>query len=189
MQDDRKDVGTIASKNKKDQQVQAPSRNEQIQSEEVMVIGYDGEKMGVMPTGEALRIAYDEDLDLVEVSPNAEPPVCRIMDYGKFLYQKQKKDKENRKAAKQKQLKEMKFRCNIGNGDYETKKRHIVRFIEEGSPVRITIMFRGREMSHPEIGVQILDRLTQDLDGIVNVQAAPKMEGRNMTMTVTPIKK
>lgn len=176
------EVITIASKN--DARI-----NEQIHAENVMVIAPDGEKIGVMGFNEALEIAYERDMDLVEMSANSEPPVCRIMDYGKYLYERKKKDKENKKNSKNKPIKEMKFRCNIGDGDYETKKRHIVRFIEDGSPVRITIMFRGREMTHPEIGMEILDRLTQDLEGLVNVQAAPKMEGRNMTMTVVPVRK
>lgn len=160
--------------------------NEQIDAAQVMVIAQDGEKLGVLGIDEAQAAADESGLDLVEVSGNSTPPVCRIMDYGKYKYEQQKKEKENRKNSKQKQLKEMKFRCNIGDGDYETKKKHIIRFIEAGSPVRITIMFRGREMSHPEIGMEILDKLTGDLEGLVNVQAAPKMEGRNMTMTIVP---
>lgn len=178
----RGQVSKIASKNE-------ARINEQIDAAQVMVISSDGEKLGVMDVERAQDIADEAGLDLVEVSANAQPPVCRIMDYGKFRYEQQKKAKENKKNSKQKQLKEMKFRCNIGDGDYETKKKHIVRFIEAGSPVRITIMFRGREMSHPEIGMEILDKLVDDLEGLVNVQAAPKMEGRNMTMTVVPIKR
>lgn len=172
---------TIASKNE-------ARINDEIFAATVMVIASDGEKLGIMSIEEAQEIADDAGLDLVEVSSSGDTPVCRIMDYGKYKYEQQKKAKENRKNSKQKQLKEMKFRCNIGSEDYETKKRHIVRFIEAGSPVRITIMFRGREMSHPEIGMEILDKLTQDLEEICNVQAAPKMEGRNMTMTVVPKK-
>lgn len=163
--------------------------NEQIRADKVMVIDADGQKMGVMDIDDALRFAYDKDLDLVEVSASSTPPVCRVMDYGKYRYEQQKKDKENKKNSKRQQLKEMKFRCRIGEGDYETKKKHIIRFIEAGSPVRITIMFRGREMSHPELGVEILDKLARDLEGLVNVQSKPKMEGRNMTMTVVPAKK
>lgn len=175
-------VSTIASKDE-------TRVNEQIYAAQVMVISADGDKLGVMDIESAQDVADAAGLDLVEVAPNAEPPVCRVMDYGKYRYEQQKKAKENRRNSKQKQLKEMKFRCNIGDGDYETKKKHIVRFIEAGSPVRITIMFRGREMTHPEIGMEILDKLVDDLEGLVNVQAAPKMEGRNMTMTVVPVKK
>lgn len=177
----------IAANNAKgDQQTR---KNEEIRCDEVMLIDSDGNNIGTVPTSEALDQAYEDGLDLVEVSPNAQPPVCRIMDYGKFLYDKQKKEKEKRKNSKARQMKEMKFRCNIGSGDYETKRRHIIKFLESGSPVRITIMFRGREMSHSEIGMEILDKLTKDLEGLCVVQAPPKMEGRNMTMTVAPAKK
>ena len=150
------------------------------------LIDENGEQLGIFGVGAALERADEAGLDLVEISPNADPPVCRIMDYGKFKYERQKKEKENRKNSKGAALKEMKFRCRIGDGDYETKKKHIIRFLEGGSKVKITIMFRGREMSHPEMGIEILDRLAADLEDSAVVVSKPSMEGRNMLMTIAP---
>lgn len=150
------------------------------------LIDEDGEQLGIFGVGAALERAEEAGLDLVEISPNADPPVCRIMDYGKFKYERQKKEKENRKNSKVNAVKEMKFRCRIGDGDYETKKKHIIRFLESGSKVKITIMFRGREMSHPEMGIEILDRLSSDLEDVAVVVSKPSMEGRNMLMTIAP---
>lgn len=179
-------IEIAANKSNEKKREQRPRINNQITADSVMLIGSDGEKIGVLGIDDALDAAAGEGLDLVEVSSGANPPVCRIMDYGKFLYDRQKKERESRKNSKTRQLKEMKFRCRIGDGDYNTKKKHIIRFIEDGNPVRITIMFRGREMSHPDLGMDILDKLAGDLEDLVDVQVPPKMEGRNMTMTVVP---
>ena len=153
------------------------------------LIDAEGNQVGVFGVGAALDMADEAGLDLVEIAPNADPPVCRIMDYGKFKYDRQKKEKENRKNSKSQQVKEMKFRCGIGEGDYNTKKKHIVRFLDSGSKVRIAIMFRGREMSHPELGLEILDKLATELEDKANVVQSPKVEGRNMTMVIEPIRK
>lgn len=161
--------------------------NSRITARECRLIDENGDQMGIMATRDALDIADERGYDLVEISPNAEPPVCRIMDYGKFKYEKQKKARDNRKNSKQTQTKEMKFRCRIGDGDYNTKKKHIERFIADGCNVKVTIMFRGREMSHPDIGLELLTRLSDDLEGKVSVISAPNMEGRNMTMVIAPL--
>lgn len=145
--------------------------------------------MGIFDTRDALRIAEEQGFDLVEIAPNAEPPVCRVMDYGKYKYEQEVKAKQARKNQAKSEVKEMKFRPKIGDGDYETKKKHIVRFIENGDKVKVTIMFRGREMAHPEQGLQILDRLADDLSDIAVVESKPKLEGRNMHMMFGPIHK
>lgn len=160
--------------------------NEQIKATECRLIGEDGDQIGIIDVSEALKIAYDSGYDLVEISPNSSPVVCRIMDYGKFKYEKQKKQKENKKNAKKQQTKEMKFRCGIGIGDYNTKKKHISKFLADGNNVKITIMFKGREMSHPEIGVEILDKLVAELEDEACVLQKPSLEGRNMTMVISP---
>ena len=134
-------------------------------------------------------MAEDQGYDLVEIAPNAEPPVCRIMDYGKYKYDQELKAKQARKNQAKLEVKEMKFRPKIGTGDYETKKKHIVRFINGGAKVKVTIMFRGREMAHPEQGLNILDKLAEDLKDIATVESKPKLEGRNMHMMFGPIKK
>ena len=134
-------------------------------------------------------MAEDQGYDLVEIAPNAEPPVCRIMDYGKFKYEQEVKAKRARKNQAKLEVKEMKFRPKIDGGDYETKKKHIVRFINGGAKVKVTIMFRGREMAHPEQGLKILDKLTEDLADIATVENKPKLEGRNMHMLFGPLKK
>ena len=143
--------------------------------------------MGVYLVSQALRVAEQEGLDLVEIAPNAEPPVCRIMDYGKYKYEQAIKAKQARKNQSRIETKEMKFRPKIDVGDYTTKKKHIIRFLEEGSKVKITIMFRGREMAHPEIGLQILERLSEYLKDIAAIEQQPKMEGRNMHMMIAPL--
>ena len=153
------------------------------------LIDEEGNQLGIFGVAAALERAEEAGLDLVEISPNAEPPACRIMNYGKFKYERQKKEKENRKNAKAQQMKEMKFRCGIGSGDYETKKRHIIGFLNSGNKVRITIMFRGREMTHPELGIEILDKLSAELEDLANIVQKPKMEGRNMTMVIEPAAK
>ncbi|WP_241159113.1 translation initiation factor IF-3 [Adlercreutzia sp. ZJ141] len=166
---------------------QEPRLNEQITVRECRLISYDGTQMGIYPTRQAQQIADDEGLDLVEIAPNATPPVCRIMDYGKFKYDQAIKAKQARKNQSKIEIKEMKFRPKIDVGDYTTKKKHVLRFLEAGNKVKITIMFRGREMAHPEQGLTILERLADDLKDIAAIENQPKMEGRNMHMLIAPL--
>ena len=166
---------------------QEPRLNEEIRTRECRLIGYDGSQMGIFNTREAMRIAEEAGLDLVEIAPNAEPPVCRIMDYGKFKYDQAIKAKQARKNQSKIETKEMKFRPKIDIGDYTTKKKHVLRFLSAGNKVKITIMFRGREMAHPEQGLTILERLADDLKDIAVIESQPKMEGRNMHMLIAPL--
>lgn len=142
-----------------------------------------------MPLPDALAIATEQGLDLVEVAPNAEPPVCRVMDFGKFKYEQDQRRKESRKKATNIIIKEMKFRPKIDPHDYETKMKHVERFLEEGSKVKLTIMFRGREMAHPELGLRILERVAEQVNELAMVESAPRQDGRNMTMVLNPIKR
>ena len=137
---------------------------------------------------EEQRIADEQNLDLVEIAPNAEPPVCKVMDYSKYKYDQDRKAKAARKNQSRVEVKEMKFRPKIDMGDYETKKNHVLRFLKKGARVKVTIMFRGREMAHPDQGLKVLDRLAEDLKPYATVEQQPKMEGRNMHMLVAPIK-
>ncbi|MCL2827035.1 MAG: translation initiation factor IF-3 [Eggerthellaceae bacterium] len=166
---------------------QEPRLNEEITIKECRLIGYDGTQMGIVPIESALRMADEEGLDLVEIAPNADPVVCRIMDYGKFKYDQAIKAKQARKNQSKIETKEMKFRPKIDVGDYGTKKKHIMRFLDAGSKVKITIMFRGREMAHPEQGLSILERLADDLKDSAAIEMQPKMEGRNMHMLIAPL--
>ena len=166
---------------------QEPRLNEQITVSECRLIGYDGNQMGIYSVAQARRIAEDQDLDLVEIAPNADPPVCRIMDYGKFKYDQAIKAKQARKNQSRIETKEMKFRPKIDVGDYNTKKKHILRFLDDGNKVKITIMFRGREMAHPEQGLTILEKLADDLKDVALIENQPKMEGRNMFMLIAPL--
>jgi translation initiation factor IF-3 len=152
-------------------------------------VGADGQQIGVVDTREALRQALDLDLDLVEVAPQADPPVCRIMDYGKFKYERDVRQKEARRKQSRTGLKEIKFRPKIDPHDYATKKGHVERFLRAGNKVKITIMFRGREMAHTELGRKILDRLVGDLGESIVVESMPKQEGRNMIMVIAPNKR
>jgi translation initiation factor IF-3 len=152
-------------------------------------VGADGEQIGVVTTQDALRQAQDLDLDLVEVAPQADPPVCRIMDYGKYKYERDIRQKEARKKQSRVDLKEIKFRPKIDPHDYATKKGHVSRFLTSGAKVKITIMFRGREMAHTDLGRKILDRLVTDLGESIVVEAMPKQEGRNMIMVIAPNKR
>ncbi|MDP9295196.1 MAG: translation initiation factor IF-3 [Actinomycetota bacterium] len=163
--------------------------NDRIRSPQVRLVGPDGDQIGIVPTQEAIRRAQDLDLDLVEVAPQAVPPVCRIMDYGKYKYERDIRQKEARKKQSRIEVKEIKFRPKIDAHDYGTKKGHVERFLKAGSRVKITIMFRGREMAHTELGRKILDRLIADLEGLAIVDAAPKQDGRNMVMVIAPSKK
>ncbi|RNL38013.1 translation initiation factor IF-3 [Slackia equolifaciens] len=174
-----KEVGAIAA--------QEPRLNDDIRTRECRLIGYDGTQMGIFNAREALRIAEGQGMDLVEIAPNAQPPVCRIMDYGKFKYEQAIKAKQARKNQTKVEIKEMKFRPKIDVGDYTTKKKHVLRFLEGGAKVKITIMFRGREMAHPEQGLSILERLADDLKDVAVIENAPKMEGRNMHMLIAPL--
>ena len=152
-------------------------------------MGPDGAQIGIVPTPDALRRAQDLDLDLVEVAPQANPPVARIMDYGKFKYERDIRQKEARRKQARIEVKEIKFRPKIDPHDYATKKGHVVRFLTAGARVKVTIMFRGREMAHTELGRKILDRLVEDLGDMIVVEAAPKQDGRNMVMVIAPTKK
>ena len=145
----------------------------------------DGNQLGIKSLPEALSIARELELDLVEVAPLAEPPVCRILNYGKWKYEAAQRDKESRKKASTSSIKEMKYRPKIGGGDFDTKTRKVGEFIEEGHKVKITIMFRGREVAHPELGKRILDRIAEHLP-LAKVEAAPKLDGRNMVMVLAP---
>ncbi|MGH8885491.1 MAG: translation initiation factor IF-3 [Egibacteraceae bacterium] len=165
-----------------------PRVNERILVPEVRLIGADGEQIGITPLAEALRQAREQNMDLVEVAANARPPVCRLMDYGKYRYQQAVKAKEARKRQSHIVIKEMKMRPKIDNHDYSTKSRHVERFLREGSKVKATIMFRGREMAHQEFGQRLLDRLAADMQDIAYVESAPNAEGRNMTMVLAPYK-
>jgi translation initiation factor IF-3 len=154
----------------------------------VRVVGADGNQVGILETGDALELASQQDLDLVEVAPQADPPVCRIMDYGKYKYEQAVRQRESRKKQSLVVVKEMKMRPKIDRHDYETKKGHVVRFLRQGAKVKITIMFRGREMMHPENGERLLLRLAEDLSEIAKVEVPPKLDGRNMTMVIAPLK-
>jgi translation initiation factor IF-3 len=155
----------------------------------VRLVGPDGAQIGIVSTQDALQRARDLDLDLVEVAPQAVPPVCRIMDYGKYKYERDIRQKEARKKQARIEVKEIKFRPKIDRHDYATKKGHVERFLKAGARVKVTIMFRGREMAHTELGRKILDRLVADLDGLAVVDAYPKLDGRNMVMVIAPTRK
>ena len=162
--------------------------NGEITASTCRLIGVDGSQLGLFGIRDAQRVADEQGLDLVEIAPNAEPPVCRVMDYGKFKYQQAMKAKQARKNQSKIEVKEMKFRPKIDVGDYETKKGHVLRFLKKGARVKITIMVRGREMAHPEQGLNVLERLAEDLKLFATVESAPKLEGRNMLMLLAPIK-
>lgn len=155
----------------------------------MLLVGADGEKLGVRPTPEALRMAEDQGLDLVEVAGKANPPVCRIMDYGKWKYEQSQREREARKKSTNIVVKEMKYRPKIGQGDFDTKTKKVEKFLGEGSKVKVTIMFRGREMQHPELGRRILDDVADTVEHLSNVEFGPNLEGRNMVMVLGPDKK
>ena len=152
----------------------------------MLLIDPDGAQLGVKPLPEALSIARQLDLDLVEVAADANPPVCRIMDYNRFKYEAAQRAKESRRKATTTGIKEMKYRPKIGVGDFDTKTRQVARFLGEGHKVKITIMFRGREMSHPELGKRILDQVAETVAAVAKIEAAPKLDGRNMIMVLAP---
>ncbi|MEL6380316.1 MAG: translation initiation factor IF-3 [Pseudomonadota bacterium] len=163
-----------------------PRMNDAITVPQVLLIDHEGEKRGVVPIEDALAKAADVGLDLVEISPNTKPPVCKILDYGKFKYQQQKKKAEARKKQKVVELKEIKMRPNIDQHDYEVKSRSMKRFLEEGDKVKVTLRFRGREMAHQERGMELLQRVQGDFDEIAKVEQMPKLEGRQMMMVIAP---
>jgi translation initiation factor IF-3 len=163
--------------------------NERIRAREVRLVDTDGTQLGIKPLPEALSIARAQDLDLVEVAPEANPPVCRIMDYGKFKFDAAQRAKESRRKTSSTSIKEMKYRPKIGTGDFDTKTRQVSKFLGEGHKVKITIMFRGRELSHQELGLKILDRVAEEVSAIAKVEAAPKVDGRNMIMVLAPDKR
>jgi translation initiation factor IF-3 len=162
--------------------------NERIRVPEVRLIDENGEQVGVLKTEDALRYAQERDLDLVEVAPEARPPVCRVLDYSKYKYEQAQKVKQARKHQQQITIREIKFRPKIAENDYATKKGHVERFLRHRDKVKITIMFRGREVTHPERGVMILDRLAEELSDVATVEQRPLQDGRNMTMMLGPSK-
>ena len=166
-----------------------PRLNDRIRAQRCRLISDDGEQLGIFMVSDAMRMADEQGLDLVEIAPNAEPPVCKIMDYGKYKYEMEQKAKKARKNQTRVEIKEIKFRPKIDIHDYETKKKHVVRFLESGAKVKVTIMFRGREMVHAERGLVILQRLEEDIAELAFVESKPKLEGRNMFMLVAPHKK
>ncbi len=153
------------------------------------LISETGEQLGVVPLPEALAVARERELDLVEVAPNASPPVCRIMDYGRWQYEQEQRRKESRRKATNVVIKEMKFRPKIDEHDYETKMKHVQRFLAEGNKVKLTIMFRGREVAHPELGLRILEQIASDVADLAVVESAPRQDGRNMTMVLHPTRR
>lgn len=165
-----------------------PRVNGEISARTCRLIGVDGSQLGLFGVRDALRIAEEQNMDLVEIAPNAEPPVCKVMDYSKYKYDQARKAKQARKNQAKVEVKEMKFRPKIDKGDYETKKNHVLRFLKKGARVKVTIMFRGREMAHPEQGLMVLEKLADELKPFATVDSQPKMEGRNMHMLLSPIK-
>jgi translation initiation factor IF-3 len=162
--------------------------NERIRARELRVIDDEGKQIGILPPFEALKLAREKNLDLVEVSPTAQPPVCRIMDFGKFLYEQEKKERAAKKHQKTITVKEVKFRINVDEHDYEFKKNHVLRFLEEGDKVKATVFFRGREMTHTNLGRNILDRLIKDIGDKGVVEFRPRMEGNTLHAILAPKK-
>lgn len=162
--------------------------NERIRVPQVRLIGEDGQQLGIVDTAEALRRAQEANLDLVEVAPNAKPPVARLLDYSKYRYEQEQKQKAARKHQQQVNVREIKLRPKIADNDYKTKKGHVERFLKHNDKVKITIMFRGREQAHPERGRALLQKLYEDLDGLATIESEPLQEGRNMSMLLAPSK-
>ncbi len=165
---------------------EGPRVNDQIEAPKIRLIDADGEMIGLIGLHDALQRAYEAGLDLVEVSPNADPPVCKLLDVGKYKYELQKKANEARKKQKVIEIKEIKLRPGIDDHDYDVKRKAMIRFLEEGDKVKVTLRFRGREMVHQELGVALLDRVKADLGELAKVEAHPRMEGRQMTMVMAP---
>ena len=160
--------------------------NEEIRAREVRVVADEGEQLGIMSGRDALNLALERHMDLVEIAPNAKPPVCRIMDYGKYRYEQQKREKEARKKQKTFDIKEVKLRPGIEDHDFDVKFKNAVRFLEDCDKVKVTIMFRGRELSHPELGEVLLTKMAKQLEDLAVIERAAKLEGKNMIMIVSP---
>ena len=163
--------------------------NEEIKFKEVRVVGVDGEAIGIMSSDAALKLAYDQGYDLVLMAPQAQPPVCRIMDYGKFRFERDKKEKEAKKKQQIVELKEIQLSCRIDTHDFETKARHAQRFLEAGNKVRVVMRFKGREMSHVSIGQEIMTKFQESCSELGSVDKAPVLDGRIMSMVISPLKK
>ena len=166
-----------------------PRVNEKIRGSDIRLIGADGENVGVVTPDRALEMAEEAGLDLVEISPNANPPVCKIMDFGKFKYEQQKRESEARKKQKVIEIKEVKFRPNTDTNDYDVKMRNVFKFLENGDKVKVTLRFRGREMAHQNLGRELLERVAEDTKDKGKVENFPKMEGRQMVMLIGPLPK
>ncbi len=164
-------------------------RNDEITTPEVRVIGASGEQVGVMSISDAVAQAQESGLDLVEVAPNSDPPVCRVMDYGKFVFEQNKKAQSARRKQKQTHVKEIKFRPGTEEGDYQIKLRNLIRFLTAGDKAKVTLRFRGREMAHQELGAQLLRRVQKDLEEVGTVEQYPQLEGRQMIMVIAPKKR
>jgi len=162
--------------------------NDRIRAPEIRLIGADGENVGVVPPRQGMVLAAEAGLDLVEISPNANPPVCKIMDFGKFKYEQQKRESEARKKQKTIEVKEVKFRPNTDTHDYDVKMRNVFKFLEKGDKVKVTLRFRGREMAHQNLGRELLERVAEDVKEIGKIENMPKMEGRQMIMMIGPLK-
>jgi len=160
--------------------------NDQIRAREIRVISATGEQLGIMPVVQALQLAEEQDLDLVEVAPNANPPVCRMMDYGKYLYEKQKRERESRKAQKQIEIKEVRLRPKTDEHDIQVVLTKIRKFAKEGAKIRVRIRFRGREIAHPEVARDLMKRVAEDVADVVAVEAYPSLDGRSMIMVLAP---
>ncbi|MDT8311245.1 MAG: translation initiation factor IF-3 [Methylophaga sp.] len=163
--------------------------NQEITAREVRVTGADGDQLGILPLAKALELAEEADLDLVEIAPQAEPPVCRIMDYGKFVFEANKQKAIAKKKQKQIQVKEIKFRPGTEEGDYQVKLRNLTRFLEEGNKTKVSLRFRGREMAHQDLGLKLLERVAEDLQDLSSIEQRPKKEGRQMIMVLAPSNK
>ncbi|MGL6047598.1 MAG: translation initiation factor IF-3 [Vogesella sp.] len=170
-------------------QEREPRINGEITGREIRLVGEEGEQLGIVTVREALAMAEEREVDLVEISPTAQPPVCKLMDYGKFKYQQSKKKHEAKLKQKQIQVKEIKFRPGTDDGDYNVKLRSLIRFLTEGDKAKITLRFRGREMAHQDIGLALLKRVEADLAEVGTVEQFPKLEGRQMVMMIAPKKK
>lgn len=162
--------------------------NDEIRAREVRLVGEEGEQLGILQLRDALQLSLEKSLDLVEIAPTAKPPVCKLMDYGKYKYEQAKRDKEARKKQKTMEIKEVKLRPNIEDHDFETKARNAQRFLQDGDKVKVTIMFRGREITHPDLGRTLCLRLAEFCKPEANIERDPKLEGRNMIMILAPIK-
>ncbi|WP_425414332.1 translation initiation factor IF-3 [Salipiger mucosus] len=166
-----------------------PRVNDRIRAPEIRLIGAEGENLGVQPPRRAMELAEEAGLDLVEISPNAKPPVCKIMDYGKYKYEQQKRESEARKKQKTIEVKEVKFRPNTDIHDYDVKMKNVFKFLEKGDKVKVTLRFRGREMAHQNLGRELLERVADDVKEVGKVENMPKMEGRQMIMMIGPVTK